>query len=213
MGDRITATQSVGVGPTWGMHLRLATADDAAPVRSIYGPIIESTVISFEVVVPTVDEMAARIADRQPRYPWLVAEDGPGVIGYAYGGAFAPRSAYGWSVEVTAYVAEAAWGQGVGRALYAALLAILAAQGYRQAMAGITLPNAASVGLHEAVGFAAVGVYRAAGWKFGAWRDVGWWQRELGPDDEAPHEPILLDALPAGVLDDAFAAAVGSPSD
>jgi phosphinothricin acetyltransferase len=188
------------------MLIRLATADDASAVRAIYAPVIESSAISFELVVPAEDEMATRIAGRQPAHPWLVAEDERGVTGYAYAGRFAARAAYDWSVETSAYIAASARGQGVGRALYAALLAILTAQGYRQAMAGIALPNPASVRLHEGAGFTPVGVYRAAGWKLGAWHDVGWWQRALAPAEGAPSSPAPLDALPAGVLDAALAA-------
>lgn len=180
--------------------IRIATATDAAAVRAIYAPAVESTAISFEVTVPSVDEMAARITDRQPAYPWLVAEDARGIAGYAYAGRFAARPAYRWSVETSVYVAEMAQGRGVGRALYAALLAILTAQGYRQAMGGIALPNPASVRLHEAAGFALVGVYRGVGWKFGAWHDVGWWQRGLAAEDSTPEVPTRLDDVSAGAL-------------
>jgi L-amino acid N-acyltransferase YncA len=186
------------------MHIRLAAAADAAAVRDIYGPIIETTAISFELAVPSEDEMAARIIGRQPAHPWLVAEgeDGQGVVGYAYAGRFSGRAAYDWSVETSIYLAEAARGRGVGRALYAALLAVLDAQGYRQAMGGVALPNDASVRLHERAGFTLVGVYRAVGWKFGAWHDVAWWQRALaragagGP----PTGPIPLTELAPGTL-------------
>lgn len=179
------------------MHLRLATAADAAAVRAIYGPMIETSAISFELVVPSEDEMASRITERQPNHPWVVAEGehGQGVVGYAYAGRFSGRAAYDWSVETSAYIAEAARGRGVGRALYAALLALLTAQGYRQAMAGIALPNEASVRLHEGAGFSLVGVYRAVGWKFGTWHDVGWWQRPLSSSDGPPHPPIPLTEL------------------
>ncbi|HZM40406.1 MAG TPA: arsinothricin resistance N-acetyltransferase ArsN1 family B [Acidimicrobiales bacterium] len=179
------------------MPIRLATAADAAAVRAVYAPVIETTAISFELVVPSEDEMAARIAGRQPAHPWLVAEgdDGRGVVGYAYGGRFSGRAAYDWSVETSVYLAEAARGRGVGRSLYAALLAVLAAQGYRQAMGGIALPNEASVRLHEGAGFSLVGVYRAVGWKFGTWHDVGWWQRPLARSDGPPHPPIPLTEL------------------
>jgi phosphinothricin acetyltransferase len=180
------------------MHsIRLATAADAAAVRAIYGPVIETTAISFELVVPSEDEMAARITSRQPAYPWLVAEgdDGLGVIGYAYAGQFKDRAAYDWSVETSAYIAETARGRGVGRALYAALLAVLEAQGYRQAMGGIALPNEASIRLHEGAGFTLVGVYRAVGWKFGTWHDVGWWQRPLARSDGRPPAPRPLTEL------------------
>ena len=186
------------------MRIRVATAADGAAVRDIYGPVIETTAISFELVVPSEDEMASRIGERQPEHPWLVAEgeDGQGVVGYAYAGRFSGRAAYDWSVETSAYIAEAARGRGVGRALYAALLALLTAQGYRQAMAGIALPNEASVRLHEGAGFTLVGVYRAVGWKLGAWHDVGWWQRPLvGAADGAGGPPAgptpLTDLAPA----------------
>jgi L-amino acid N-acyltransferase YncA len=184
------------------MHIRVATAADAAAVRDIYGPVIETTAISFELVVPSEDEMAARISERQPAHPWLVAEgeDGLGVVGYAYAGRFSGRAAYDWSVETSAYIAEAARGRGVGRALYAALLAVLSAQGYRQAMAGIALPNEASVHLHEGAGFTLVGVYQAVGWKFGAWHDVAWWQRSLARPAGPPAAPTLLTELAPATL-------------
>ena len=184
------------------MHIRLATGADAAAVRAIYGPVIETTAISFELVVPSEDEMATRITSRQPSHPWLVAEgdDGQGVIGYAYAGPFKDRAAYDWSVETSVYLAESARGRGVGRALYAALLALLEAQGYRQAMGGIALPNEASVRLHEGAGFTLVGAYRAVGWKFGTWHDVGWWQRPLAGSDGAPRPPIPLTELAPATL-------------
>ncbi|MFI5041079.1 MAG: arsinothricin resistance N-acetyltransferase ArsN1 family B [Acidimicrobiales bacterium] len=159
------------------MYIRMATEADAPGVGAVYGPIVESTAISFELVVPYIAEMAERIAARQPTYPFLVLEEAGSVAGYAYAGRFSSRSAYDWSVESSVYVAEWARGRGVGKALYVALFEILAHQGCRRVMAGIALPNPASVALHEGVGFTPVGVYRAVGWKFGAWHDVGWWQR------------------------------------
>ena len=180
--------------------VRLAAASDSGAAVAIYGPVVESSATSFELAVPTLADMSARIVDRQPAYPWLVAEDGGAVFGYAYAGPFNERAAYGWSVTTSVYIAATTRGQGVGRSLYRSLLALLSAQGYRQAMAGITLPNAASVGLHEAMGFRPVGVYRHAGWKFGAWHDVGWWQRGLGADDVAPAQPLPFTSLPDEVL-------------
>lgn len=183
------------------MRIRMASADDAGAVRDVYGPMIESSAISFELTVPSVDEMASRITERQPAYPWLVADTSDGVVGYAYAGRFSGRAAYDWSVETSVYLAERARGRGVGRALYEVLLALLAAQGYRQAMAGIALPNPASVALHERVGFAPVGVYRAVGWKLDTWHDVGWWQRPLGSGEAAAAPagaPVPFTALPVG---------------
>ncbi len=180
------------------MELRLGGPEDGPGIRAIYAPIVSETVTSFEFEVPSAEEMGARVAGKWPAHPWLVAEDGGTILGYAYGGRFSGRAAYDWSAEVSLYVHPDARRTGVGRRLYAALFALLQAQGYAQAYAGITLPNDASVGIHEALGFVPVGVYRSVGWKFGAWHDVGWWQRPLRPAGEAdaPAGPIrLLDAF------------------
>jgi L-amino acid N-acyltransferase YncA len=194
------------------MQIRLATASDAGSVRAIYAPVVESTAISFELDVPSEDEMAARITGRQPAHPWLVAvSDDGAVLGYAYAGRFSGRAAYDWSVETSLYVAESAQGRGAGRSLYAALLAVLSAQGYRQVMAGIALPNPASIALHEKAGFTPVGVYRGAGWKLGAWHDVSWWQRALAPADAPPAALTPLTSLPPDVLAAALSARPSRP--
>lgn len=185
------------------MRIRMAHAGDAPAVRAIYGPTIETTAISFELTVPTIEEMAERITGRQPAHPWLVAERDGTVAGYAYAGRFSGRAAYDWAVETSVYVDAAARGTGVGGGLYAALLALLAAQGYRQAMAGIALPNPASIALHERAGFVPAGVYLAAGWKLGRWHDVGWWQRPLADgalDDGPPAPPVPFTDLAPEVV-------------
>jgi phosphinothricin acetyltransferase len=165
------------------MPIRVATADDAAAIQAIYAPIVEHTFISFETEPPTVDEMERRIAATLPTLPWLVHEDDVGrVAGYAYAGRHAERPAYQWSVNVSVYLRDDTRGKRVGRRLYETLLPMLAALGYYQAFAGIALPNAASVALHESLGFAPLGVYRNVGHKLGAWRDVGYWQLELRPN-------------------------------
>jgi phosphinothricin acetyltransferase len=187
------------------MRIRLATEPDAVAVLAIYAPIVEATATSFEVISPTVPEMAARIVDRQPAYPWLVAEEAGSVTGYAYAGPFAARASYGWSVETSVYLAQDSRGKGIGRALYVALFELLTAQGYRRVMAGVALPNPASVALHEKLGFTPVGVYRNVGWKLGAWRDVGWWQRGLGALEDDPPAPLPFTDLPEGVVDRALA--------
>lgn len=145
--------------------------------------------------------MAGRIRARHPAYPWIVATAGDDIVGYAYAGPFSGRPAYDWSVETSVYVAEAARGRSVGKGLYASLFDILAAQGYRQALAGIALPNPASVALHERAGFAPIGMYRAVGWKFGSWHDVGWWQRGLADGETGPPGARhAVTELPAPVL-------------
>lgn len=152
--------------------IRLATANDADGVRAVYSGYF-STPITFETDVPSVEEMRGRIEKVLPSYPWLVAEEGDIVIGYAYASRHRERAAYGWSVDVSAYVHSERKRQGLGRSLYSALFPILVRQGYVNAYAGITLPNAASVGLHTTMGFEPVGVYKHVGFKCGAWHDVG----------------------------------------
>jgi len=193
------------------MHLRLATAADAGAIAAIYAPIVASTAISFEEVAPGADEMRSRIETALRTYPWVVAEDDGQVLGYAYGGTWRPRRAYRWTVEVTAYVHPSAHGRGVGRALYAALFRVLEAQGFHRAVAGIALPNDASIALHRAVGFEAVGVYREVGHKLGAWHDVAWFERPIGVPGAAADEPIPLADLPGAVLGAALAGQAEGP--
>lgn len=171
------------------MNIRIATPDDAAAVAAIYDPIVRDTTISFETEVPGEAEMRARIEKTLAVLPWLVAEDSAGAVcGYAYASKHRERAAYQWSVDVTVYVHPNQRGRGVGRMLYGQLMPLLRELGYCQAFAGIALPNSASVGLHEAVGFRPIGVYSQVGFKHGAWRDVGWWQMGLGSND-APTAP------------------------
>lgn len=162
-----------------GHAIRAAATADAAAMQAIYAPIVETTAISFEEVPPTVEEMAERVETTLRSYPYLVAENGGRVVGFAYASQHRARAAYRRSVDVTVYVAEHARGAGVGRALYGDLLPMLAERGFHAAFGGIALPNPGSVALHEAMGFEHVGVYREVGFKLGRWHDVGWWQRLL----------------------------------
>jgi len=181
--------------------IRLARAEDGPALAAIYAPAVAGRATSFEAEPPDGGEMARRVERLLARTPWLVLAVDGAVAGYAYASPHRDRAAYQWSVEVSAYVAEAAHRRGVGRALYAALFGVLALQGFRNAYAGITLPNDASVGLHRALGFAPVGVYRGVGYKLGAWHDVAWFERALAPRDAAPSPPVPLADLcadPAG---------------
>ena len=161
-------------------------AEDAAACAAIYAPHVEGSPVSFEERAPDAAEMATRIERYGASHAWLVAEREGEVLGYAYATAFNERPAYRWSAGVSVYVAGAARGRGIGRALYGALFERLRERGFRMACAGITLPNEASVGLHERLGFELVGVNREIGWKSGAWRDVSWYQLELAPAGEGP---------------------------
>jgi len=179
-------------------RIRLATTEDAAAVAAIYRPSVDGSVTSFETVAPDAPEMARRIDGTLAAFPWLVCAIDDTVAGYAYGGRHRERAAYRWSVEVSVYIDAAFRRRGVGRGLYESLFAILAAQGYVNAFAGVTLPNAASVGLHEAMGFEPIGTFRRIGQKYGAWHDVGWWQLALRPYEGTPEEPVALPALQRG---------------
>ena len=148
--------------------IRLAAEDDAPRIAEIYRPIVESTPISFETDPPTASDMRRRVEETLRFYPWIVCEHEGGVVGYAYAAAHRVRAAYRWSVDTSVYVDAAFHRRRVGRALYTSLLGILVTQGHFNAYAGITLPNPASVALHESVGFRPLGVYRNVGYKL--WR-------------------------------------------
>ena len=169
--------------------IRAATVRDAAACAAIYAPYVTGTAITFETEPPSAADVAGRIAASTERFAWLVAVDPDGgVAGYAYGAPFQSRPAYRWSCLVSVYLEVGRRRTGLGRALYAELFDRLAARGYRTAVAGITLPNEASVGLHRAMGFEPVGTYRRIGWKFDSWHDVAFSQRELGAEAGAPAE-------------------------
>jgi L-amino acid N-acyltransferase YncA len=172
------------------VRTRRATAQDAAAIASVYAPYVMASVVSFETEAPDEAEMRGRIEALGDLYPWLVACDEDGrLCGYAYGCAFRTRPAYRFTVETTVYVADHAHRRGVGTMLYATLLALLEAQGFTQAIGAITIPNEASVRLHEAHGFVRVGSYETVGFKLGKWRSVGLWQRPLAPMTAPPEEP------------------------
>ena len=171
------------------MEIRDATEHDGVECAAIYEPYVRDTAITFETVPPTAQEMSGRIARSLRDHAWLVAQEGSLVVGYAYGGQYKVRAAYAWACEVSVYLQPGLRRTGLGRMLYEELFARLAARGYLTAVAGTTLPNPASEGLHRAMGFEPVGVYRKIGFKNGAWHDVLWSQRELAPRDGEP-EPL-----------------------
>lgn len=175
--------------------LRLATPDDAAAVLRIYAPVVVSSATTFELEPPSEEEVRRRLADTLALLPWLVCALDERVVAYAYGARHRERGAYQWSADVSVYIEPSAHRRGIGRALYTAVLEILAMQGYCNAYAGITLPNAASVGLHEALGFRHLGIYRNVGHKLGRWHDVGWWHLELRPLPERPEPPTPLPVI------------------
>jgi L-amino acid N-acyltransferase YncA len=162
---------------------------DAQACSEIYAPYVRETAITFEIEPPSAEEMVRRIETAARAHAWLVLEDGGRIAGYAYGATFNPRASYRWSCEVSIYLETGRRRTGAGRRLYEALFGRLADRGYLMAIAGMTLPNDASVGLHRAMGFEPVGTYGRIGYKHGAWHDVAWVQRSLGEPSDPPAEP------------------------
>ena len=156
--------------------IRSATAADAQAVCAIYNHFILQSTVTFEETAITPDDMAARIGAGSGRLPFLLAELDGAVAGYAYAAPWKTRSAYRHTVESSVYVAPGFAGLGLGSRLYQALLQDLRERDVHAVLAGIVLPNSASIGLHEAFGFAKVGQMREVGRKFGQWVDVGYWQ-------------------------------------
>ena len=169
--------------------IRRAAAGDAAALLDIYAPYIRDTAITFEYDVPAAEEFAARIGDIARTHPYLVCERDGRPVGYAYAHNIRARAAYDWAAELSVYLAPAAQGQGAGTALYRCLIDLLAMQNLRILYGCVTLPNEKSERLHEKLGFAPVGVWHGAGWKFGRWHDVGWLEKRLGGDGAA--QPVI----------------------
>jgi phosphinothricin acetyltransferase len=168
------------------VRVRAPRDDDFAALAELTSFYIATTAVHFGYEPIGEAELRAQWHAYRPRFPWVVAEREGAVVGYAKAGTWRERTAYQWTAEVGLYVADAERGRGIGRALYAALLDDLAGRGYRSAIAGITLPNDASVALHRALGFVSVGVVEDAGWKLGRWHAVEFWQRRFATDPASP---------------------------
>jgi phosphinothricin acetyltransferase len=172
------------------MLVRHAEAERDAPAcREIYARFVDDSPVSFEEQTPSLAEFTQRIERLSRTHAFLVADDQGRIVGYAYSGPHRDRPAYRWASEATVYIDPDYHRRGIGRALYTPLFELLEQQGYRSVLAGITVPNEGSVGLHRALGFEDVGIYRRIGWKAGAWRDVLWMSKQLGTDTYEPHSP------------------------
>jgi phosphinothricin acetyltransferase len=191
-------------------EIRMARDADGEALAEIYRPAVSELATSFEVDPPDAAEMARRVTALVVSHPWLVFVEGGRTLGYAYASRHRERAAYQWSVEVSAYVHPAAHRRGVASGLYRSLFDVLELLGYRNAFAGITLPNEASVRFHESAGFQRVGTYRQIGWKLGAWHDVLWLQRALAPHVTDPPAPTPLSRFDDhAALNQALASGIG----
>lgn len=180
------------------IKLRLASAGDAPQVLDIYAPYIRETAITFELEVPELDAFARRLAGISSRYPYIVAEESGGIMGYAYAAEQHERAAYQWNASLSVYLAPEARGRGLGTRLYRALMELLAQLGYRNFYGLVTLPNEASMKLHRKMGFSELCVLRRTGYKFGKWHDVAWVEKAAGSFEDVPQKPLNINELEDG---------------
>lgn len=180
--------------------IRLATVEDAVELASIYNYYVDNTAFTFEFPAPSVAEFRRRMLATMRSHPYLVYETAGMAAGYAYATKFQERAGYLYDALVSIYIRHDRHGRGIGKKLYSRLLAILEKQGFLMAYACITCPNEKSFGLHAAFGFEKVAVFRRVGFKMGAWRDVAWFEKQLGAFSDQPIPPLALADLPAGFL-------------
>jgi len=173
--------------------IRLAEVRDSVGIAAIYRLYVEHSHFTFEEIAPDAGEIALRMAN--PLHPWLVIEEETRLLGYASTSPMRDRAAYRWSVETGIYLAPDMQGRGVGRRLLEGHLDLLEQQGFVTAIAGIALPNDASIALHQKLGFVQAGVERGVGFKLGKWVDVGRWQRDLATRADRPGEPLPYVAI------------------
>jgi L-amino acid N-acyltransferase YncA len=184
--------------------IRFATTDDALQILGIYAPFITDTAISFETEIPSLENFRKRIEAIQSQYPYIVYEIDGKIIGYAYASKHHERAAYCYSADISIYILPEYQRMGIGRTLYTCLFEILKKQGYYTIIAGITLPNEKSIGIHKAMGFEEVGIYHNVGYKFGIWRDVIYLQKALREYDPIPARIKRIDELPQEFYHDLF---------
>ncbi len=181
-------------------NIRLAVPSDSNSILSIYSHYITETPITFETEVPAEKEIKKRIENTSQNYPWIVFEVDSAITGYAYASQHRTRAAYQWAVEVSIYLDINSRGKGIGKMLYSTLFKILKAQGFYKAYAGITLPNPASIGVHEYFGFRKIGVYKSVGFKMGKWHDVEWWDLQLNETQPSPAPFVPFQELSGKVV-------------
>ena len=181
-------------------YIRLARESDAEELLEIYRPYVETTSITFETEVPTVEEFAGRIRDTLTKFPYLVIEEDGAILGYAYAHPFHQRAAYGWTVESSVYVRQNVRYGHVGSLLYQALMERLERQGVRNVCAVVTVPNEPSMAFHARMGFTSAGILPNFGYKMDEWHGVEYLYRQLGPTGESPKPLLPLKELPPELL-------------
>ncbi|GAC1420646.1 MAG: GNAT family N-acetyltransferase [Flavisolibacter sp.] len=172
--------------------VRIAEHQDTSDIINIYTPYVLRHATTFETQVPSLLEMENRVRHYLERYPWLVCTLNNMVIGYVYASAYKDREAYRWSCECSVYFLIAYQGKGLAKELYKVLFTILKVQGFRSVLAGITLPNPASIKLHEGFGFKCLAIYENIGYKLDSWKSVGWWRLQINEFSSQPAPPLFF---------------------
>lgn len=172
--------------------LRKATEKDGNALAAIYKHYVENTAVTFEYAAPDGKEFSARIVHKTEKYPFILAVEDGKPVGYAYASEYRERAAYSWDVECSVYVDTEHRGKGIGKRLYSALEQLLALQNVVNLYACITYPNPRSVAMHESMGFEYIGRFHSAGFKFGKWRDVSWFGKQINN----PPEPLPVIPFP-----------------
>ena len=178
------------------IRLRLAMPQDAGRLLAVYAPYVLESTITWEYTVPSRLEMAKRIETHLAQgFPWLVAEDDQGILGYAYAGRMGERRGFDWDAEISIYLSADECGKGIGKALYAALLALLAKQGYCNCYALVTHPKQRSERFHETMGFTQAALLPKAGYKQGKWLDLCYYSMMICDLPDRPRRPLALEEL------------------
>ena len=186
------------------IRLRFASCNDAGKLLDIYSEYID-TPITFEYTLPSIEEFRERISNIISFYPYIVCEKDDEPIGYAYAHRHMERAAYQWNAELSVYIKKNFTSKGLGKILYSALMEILKLQGIRTVYGCVTVPNEKSEALHTGLGFRQIGIYRNAGYKNGEWRDVRWYEKQIGDYNQKPLSIVSLRTINGdkleGILD------------
>jgi L-amino acid N-acyltransferase YncA len=177
------------------VELRVAVPSDARGILEIYAPHVQGSFCTFETEIPSIEEISQKIEKYTQSKPWLVCTINNVIASYAYASEHRARTAYQWCCESSVYTHNDFQGKGITHQLYKTLFAMLKMQGYRNVYAGITLPNEASIKLHEKCGFTHFATYENIGYKLGEWKDVGWWKLRLNEYDPEPSPPLKFSEM------------------
>ena len=184
-----------------GYKIRTVQVSDAQAILKVYAPFITDTCISFEYVVPSMEEFTQRIASISAEYPYIVLEEDGVIVGYAYAHRYLERVAYSWDVEVTIYLVPKVQGKGLGVVLYDALEKLLALQNIKNLYSCITGDNVHSIEMHRSMGYELIGTFPKAGFKHDRWLDVVWMAKAIGEKENAPLPLVLFSEMQASVVE------------